>query len=185
MDLKDVRDFFNYPDWYRHVYNQLEDGDIFIEIGTWTGASAIFFGNLIKGGDKKINFYTIDTFEGDKNLEKYYGIIQDGKLYEHVVKKLGFLGAYIHIIRGDSQIKETSDIFHDESVAAIFIDGDHSHEGVRKDLHNWYPKIKSGGIISGHDYIWGGIGVKPIVDTFSESKATLFPGKSDVWHYMK
>lgn len=34
----------------------------------------------------------------------------------------------------------------------IYIDGDHSLEGVFYDVYEWTPKVKIGGIISGHDY---------------------------------
>jgi len=34
----------------------------------------------------------------------------------------------------------------------LFIDGDHSYEGVRADIAGWAPKIASGGIISFHDF---------------------------------
>lgn len=34
----------------------------------------------------------------------------------------------------------------------IFIDGDHSYEGVKCDLDNYVPKLKSGGLLTGHDW---------------------------------
>ena len=34
----------------------------------------------------------------------------------------------------------------------VFIDGDHTYNGTFEDIINWYPKVKHGGIISGHDY---------------------------------
>jgi hypothetical protein len=40
----------------------------------------------------------------------------------------------------------------DESIDAIYIDGDHSYEGVKKDLESAYSKIKRFGWIMGHDY---------------------------------
>ena len=184
------RNFFNYPEWYRELYNILNDGDIFIEIGTWTGASSLFFAELMMNGGKKIDFYTIDTFEGSKSLppgpeKRFYAktTILDG-LYEYYMSVREPLKDYIKVIKGDSQINETSSLFPDGSVAAIFIDGDHSHAGVARDLDNWYPKIREGGIMSGHDYIWGGHGVKPVVDSFSEFKATEFH-IGDVWYYEK
>jgi hypothetical protein len=50
----------------------------------------------------------------------------------------------------------------------VFIDGDHSYEGVRRDLLSWWPKIAKNGFIGGHDYAhpkprWG---VKKAVDEF-------------------
>ena len=42
--------------------------------------------------------------------------------------------------------------FPDEFFDYIFIDGDHSYEGVKRDLEMYYPKIKKGGICAGHDF---------------------------------
>jgi len=33
----------------------------------------------------------------------------------------------------------------------LFIDGDHSEEAVYVDLKSWYPLVRSGGLVSGHD----------------------------------
>lgn len=179
--------FFNYSKWYENIYNSLKDMDIFVEIGTWTGASSLFFAEMIKDGNKKIDFYTIDTFKGSlghqKNPKYKNFFLKSDGLYKYFLLVREPLKDYIKVIKGDSQIKKTSALFKDESITAIFIDGDHSHEGIKRDLGNWYPKIKKGGIISGHDYIWGGEGVKPIVDIFSKFKATRFKG--DVWYYIK
>ena len=40
----------------------------------------------------------------------------------------------------------------DESLDFIFIDADHSYDAVVCDLQMWYPKIKTGGLVAGHDY---------------------------------
>lgn len=36
----------------------------------------------------------------------------------------------------------------------VFVDADHSTEGVMRDVAAWYPKVRTGGIISGHDANW-------------------------------
>jgi len=41
---------------------------------------------------------------------------------------------------------------HDNTYDIIYIDGDHSYNGVKNDLINAYSKIKNGGYIMGHDY---------------------------------
>ena len=175
--------YFNFQRWYERIYNSLNDGDIFVEIGTWTGASSLFFAELIKKGSKKINFYTIDTFKGYAVLQ-HIDLVINKKVYEYFMSVREPLKDYIKVIKGNSQTEETSVLFKDESIAAIFFDGDHLHDGIRRDLENWYPKIKNGGIISGHDYIWGEQGVKPVVDVFSEFKATQFL-QGSVWYYTK
>lgn len=34
----------------------------------------------------------------------------------------------------------------------VFIDAAHDYESVKTDLETWTPKVRSGGIVSGHDY---------------------------------
>ncbi|KAK3252098.1 hypothetical protein CYMTET_38591 [Cymbomonas tetramitiformis] len=43
--------------------------------------------------------------------------------------------------------------FEDESVDFIYIDARHDYMSVKEDLELWYPKIRPGGIIAGHDYL--------------------------------
>ena len=56
----------------------------------------------------------------------------------------------------------------------IYIDANHKYEYVKQDINNWYPKLKDGGLFSGHDYLDGKIGrtvygVKMAVDEFCKS----------------
>ncbi|MFA5696155.1 MAG: class I SAM-dependent methyltransferase [Bacilli bacterium] len=44
-------------------------------------------------------------------------------------------------------------MFDDNFFDFVYIDGDHSFEGCLKDIKDWYPKVKSGGILAGDDYV--------------------------------
>lgn len=35
----------------------------------------------------------------------------------------------------------------------IYVDARHDYQGVTQDLQDWFPKLKDGGIIAGHDYL--------------------------------
>ena len=48
--------------------------------------------------------------------------------------------------------KKISPLFNNESVDAVYIDGDHTYEGVLNDITSWKDKVKKGGIIVGDDY---------------------------------
>lgn len=43
-------------------------------------------------------------------------------------------------------------LFPDRSLDFVYIDGDHSYEGCRRDIVAWAPKIRAGGVLAGHDY---------------------------------
>jgi hypothetical protein len=42
--------------------------------------------------------------------------------------------------------------FPDDYFDLIFIDADHTYPGISRDLVDWWPKVKKGGVFCGHDY---------------------------------
>lgn len=59
----------------------------------------------------------------------------------------------------------------DNSLDFIYIDAGHEYKDVISDLEAWYPKVREGGLISGHDYLDEQIGlnkfeVKKAVNNF-------------------
>ena len=59
------------------------------------------------------------------------------------------------------------------SLDFVYIDGDHRFPAIAADIYEWYPKVKKGGVISGHDYFCTDPGannvlcqVSAIVDAF-------------------
>ena len=64
--------------------------------------------------------------------------------------------------------------FADGSLDFVFIDGNHLYEAVCSDIAAWWPKLRSGGLLTGHDYAInrdasGEWGVRKAVDEFSEN----------------
>jgi hypothetical protein len=55
------------------------------------------------------------------------------------------------MIRSNS--KQAVELFNDESLDFVFIDANHAYDFVVEDIELWYPKVKSGGYLCGHDYI--------------------------------
>lgn len=62
----------------------------------------------------------------------------------------------------------------DETLDIVYIDAGHSYEAVRADLEAWYPKVKPGGIIAGHDFINPAYGVLQAVQEFTTTHALKF-----------
>jgi len=59
-------------------------------------------------------------------------------------------GDRVTIIKADSV--DAAGEVEDGSLALVFIDADHSYEGVKRDIAAWLPKVMRGGWIGGHDY---------------------------------
>lgn len=47
---------------------------------------------------------------------------------------------------------QAAPLFAYQSVDIVFVDADHSYEGVREDIRLWQPKVAPGGWLGGHDY---------------------------------
>lgn len=65
----------------------------------------------------------------------------------------------LHLLQGDSH---SGEMFQQVSVAFsgmpldyLFIDGDHSYEGVRNDFEMYAPMVRKGGLIAFHDIVEG------------------------------
>ena len=70
----------------------------------------------------------------------------------------------------------------DSSLDFVYLDARHDYESVCEDLADWWPKLKPGGLFSGHDYVDGKLatgdyGVKRAVDEFL-AKRNLQPRKT-------
>ena len=78
----------------------------------------------------------------------------------------------VEIIKADSL--EVINNFEDNSFDFIYIDASHDYKEVKKDIACWYPKVKSGGVLAGHDYIeeWAGT-VKAVDEFIANSNLTL------------
>jgi len=68
----------------------------------------------------------------------------------------------------------------------VYIDGNHAYDYVKQDIEDWYPKVKSGGIIGGHDFFNMGNhdGVhKAVIEFAVNNNLALFFKNPDWWVY--
>ena len=55
------------------------------------------------------------------------------------------------IIRGCSVC--AADVFGEGDLDFVFLDADHSYQAVTNDLVAWWPKLRPGGLMAGHDFV--------------------------------
>lgn len=142
-----------------------------VEVGVFEGKFSEFIINSIDPSE----FYLVDLFygngiSGDKNGENIKTICLETS-YNNLIKKYKNL-EHIKIIRNKSIdfFKELPDNYLD----FVYIDGDHSYEGVKTDLEYAIKKVKKGGFICGHDYSKSFLGVIKAVDEFCQKNKISF-----------
>jgi dTDP-4-dehydrorhamnose reductase len=111
---------------------------IMAEIGCCEGKSTEMFALHVK------KIFAIDPWE----KFKFPNSAQSHKIFNAMAAKY----SNIKTICGFSQDAFIIDKFIDHSLDAVYIDGNHSYESVKKDIISWREKIKLGGVLCGHDY---------------------------------
>ena len=139
---------------------QLKDRENLVgaEIGVCGGHHASFFLSELD-----IDFvFLIDPYVEYKNLGRLW-VSKEVKEWKKLVHIN--LDKYKHKIKW---IKEKSadavKFITDNSLDFVYIDGNHDYEFVVEDISLYYPKLKIGGLLSGHDYNYGS--VKKAVNEF-------------------
>lgn len=110
--------------------------------------------------------YAIDSYKHRPEYDDPMNLPQPvfDRLYERTGQRLSGFGDRVQQIRLDS-VEAAPHI--NEPLDFVYIDGDHSYEGVRADLEAYFPLIREGGIIAGHDYGQPAFpGVKAAADHF-------------------
>jgi len=105
------------------------------------------------------------------DIEKIYLIDKNLKVSK---KNLQEYGDKIIWLQGFSE--KMAEKIPDKSLDFAYVDGGHKEPQVLKDLHAYYPKIKPGGLICGHDYMKEKkLGVYQAVNEFFKDKE-IFSG---------
>jgi len=176
--------WFSFPKLYTSMVNMHEDGAHFVEVGSWMGASASYMGVEIANSGKKITFDCVDEWSeyvADGLFMKETPANPGDFVYNLFKENTLSVKDYVNPVRITSG--EGSVIYQKESLDFVFIDANHVFEAVMDDLNCWFPKVKKGGFIGGHDY--KDEDVKRAVDTFFGENNYIFDYKENSWVHRK
>ena len=142
------------------------------EIGVWRGYHAFLMFQVMD--IKKLHL--VDSWVD------YSGYNGD-ESFKYTQKFLKDYSDKINLIRKKSG--EAAELFENESLDFVYIDGNHAYEHIIKDIHLWVPKVKQGGIVSGHDYDGAFSGVIKAVKEYCHKYKIKFEvrGRKDFDYY--
>jgi predicted O-methyltransferase YrrM len=122
------------------------EGKDVVEVGCFLGVSTE---TILQFSPRRV--YAIDAWglKNDYNDIKYLPHLNFGDI-EARFREMAKGYKNIEVIKNLSVA--ASHGFGDESLDFVYIDAEHTYDGVRADIHAWLPKVRKGGFIGGHDY---------------------------------
>lgn len=128
-----------------HLLKYNKPGGKYLELGVFRGLTLIqmieFSGMECTGVDRWSNL----PFYFEEDLEGMYYWLQH------------FYGHRCRLIRGETRDVLKQLAIFKERFDLIFVDADHSYEGVKEDIRLSWPLLNEGGVFAGHDYNQEGV----------------------------
>lgn len=119
-----------------------------------------------------------DTKVGGETYETW-----DNKAYRDNFKKTMRYHCRDRVSIYEMMTSAAGEIIQDDSLDFVFIDADHSFEGVDADINTYMSKVKSDGAILGHDFSWPTV-QKAIAKNFGRNPK-IFLGANNCWGIWK
>lgn len=164
---RSISGWFDFDDIYSSVVRASQSGAKFVEVGSYLGRSAAFMCVEIAKSGKDVRFDCVDLWPCSANGESEYDKFREN------MKPVEGLFAPVRM----SSV-EASKLYEDNSLDFVFIDADHEYEGVKADILHWLPKVKTNGVLAGHDFAHYCPGVmkavKELPGSFSVSRNSWF-----------
>lgn len=158
-------------EWYDEVALFIPDGGTFVEIGVAYGASLSYLiARLIMREEqcsplddrvppcfsaiRTVGVDIWEAFQGQELAPDVWARVSACKdPMTACLSELARSAAYVYgrttLVRDTGE--NAAKLFKDGSVDVVFIDEHHTRESVSAAIRAWLPKVKSGGILSGHD----------------------------------
>ena len=132
------------------------------KVGAEVGVREGKFSNLICVINHKIKLSCIDVWGAHSKYN-----LADGERFLAEAKER--MAPYDATFIRKPSMEAVKD-FEDGSLDFVYIDADHSFDYVMQDIIEWSKKVRSGGIVSGHDYYRArGLGVVGAVDAYTRA----------------
>lgn len=170
-----------------HLINLLfPNGLVGLEVGIFQAQT---FCTFLQQCPKITTLYGVDNYKpSSEYVADYYSVDEKGAelsklLAFHNVRYSGFKDKAVIY---DMDSSEAISKFEDNSLDFIFLDSANTKEDYFQELNQWYPKLKVGGIFSGHD--WDTVEVtQPAVNLFRQQNGLNNPMSTfdNVWIWIK
>ena len=157
--------WFTFPGLYRDMVQRApaDRPSEFVEVGCWKGRSAAFMGVEIVNSGKPINLICVDTFTGSAEHSADVSV-QNNTLFMEFEHNIEPVKGVVHACPLSSIEAAENMRMWGAEFDFVFIDAAHDKDSVLADITAWFPLVRPGGVIAGHD--WQEAGVNDAVTEF-------------------
>jgi len=183
---RDIPGWFDFQDIYAQAVREAPAvGAQLVEVGVLFGKSAAFMAEKIYASGKAICFSAVDSFAWtglgvERETERAAGDLESRELLEKLNAMLPSLGARataallatgawpkVHLAPVEGVVFAAC--YPACSFDFVFVDAAHTYEDTSALLRAFLPKVKSGGVLAGHDHVDATPGVaKAVADVLGK-----------------
>ena len=129
---------------FAREFLQSERPEAVLELGVRHGGTSalwheVFHGALVIGVDR----VGVDSYQEPEFTQRALEMEAEFPRYHFVAGDTGDLNTFLHVSR----------VLDGREVSLLFIDADHSYEGVSRDYGLYLPFVETGGLIAFHDIV--------------------------------
>jgi len=135
-------------------------GGCIVEIGNFRGKSTVA---LAEGAPEPVDIFTIDPHKKWPKSDPTFGP-EDRRILLKNLLDYEVLGQ----VRPIDLPSEVPSKGWNDPISFLFVDGDHSYRGCKRDFLNWHPHVKPGGMMAFHDANKNHTGVPDVIDEVLE-----------------
>jgi len=183
-----IMHFRDEMEWIKGQVDQMPSGGTFVEVGVALGGLTVLLWSHVYAKDGQ--YVVVDHFEGTPSDGESEGrthlaigrVGAKGRFLVNMVRAR--ISSNIRMVEADSV--HAARVFDDGTLDIVYLDAGHTYDEVRADIQAWWPKVKPGEWLMGHDYHDHGNGVQQAVDRHcDECGLVCIRGATRCWKVQK
>ena len=161
-----------------------------VEVGVRLAEFSVRMLTLWPGG----KYILVDPWEHVASRDEYFdsaNVEDQESIYFRALAAIEPFGTVPAVMRMRSL--DAAALLVDNTIDLVYIDALHHYQGVMSDMHAWWPKLRRGGILAGHDFLLDYkadtiFTVRPAVEEFARKMGLVLFRTYDgfaTWYFVK
>jgi len=133
----------------RLVQQVAKPGMLCLEVGSWVGYSSYHIGKIVQKNNGLL--FCVDWWRGSEGVPELLKAAEANDIFSYFQTNIRNAGLVDVVLPLKMRSEQAALILKDGIFDLIYIDGCHLYQEVKKDIALYQGKVKSPGILCGHD----------------------------------